>query len=229
MTPLPASPCSRGTRGPRYRPAHHHLGRPPARAGNPPARRARHHRRVLGRRPLHRPLAGAVCRPAGPPGDPDPDPAALLYLKHRYQLGYESLCAEVGDSISWRRFCRIPLDQPVPHPTTLVKLVGRAGPATITQLNTALLGRLAERKLLRGRKLRIDTTVVEADIDYPTDADLLARAVRTISRLVGRITARGAATRTPFRDRSRAAGRRLRLLSQTLRRRGGQAPEEVDR
>jgi IS5 family transposase len=64
----------------------------------------------------------------------------LLYLKHRYQLGYESLCAEVGDSIGWRRFCRIGLDQPVPHPTTLVKLVRRAGPATIEQLNTALLG-----------------------------------------------------------------------------------------
>src|SRR6266511_591787 len=46
----------------------------------------------------------------------------LLYLKHRYGLGYESLCREVGDSISWRRFCRIPLDRPVPHPTTLSKL-----------------------------------------------------------------------------------------------------------
>ena len=35
----------------------------------------------------------------------------LLYLKHRYQLGYESLCREVADSISWRRFCRIALDR----------------------------------------------------------------------------------------------------------------------
>jgi hypothetical protein len=51
----------------------------------------------------------------------------LLYLKHRYGLGYESLCREVSDSISWRRFCRIGLDRPVPHPTTLVKLVRRAG------------------------------------------------------------------------------------------------------
>jgi len=64
----------------------------------------------------------------------------LLYLKHRYQLGYRTLCREVADSISWRRFCHIPLDQPVPHPTTLVKLVGRAGPKTIEQLNHALLG-----------------------------------------------------------------------------------------
>jgi transposase, IS5 family len=97
----------------------------------------------------------------------------LLYLKARYGLGYESLCREVADSISWRRFCRIPLDRPVPHPTTLVKLVGRAGPEVIGQLNAALLGKLVEGKLLRARKLRVDTTVVEADIDHPTDADLL--------------------------------------------------------
>jgi transposase, IS5 family len=153
----------------------------------------------------------------------------LLYLKHRYQLGYESLCREVGDSLGWRRFCRIPLDQSVPHPTTLVKLVRRAGPATIGQLNTALLGKLAGDKLLRARKLRIDSTVVEADIDFPTDADLLERAIRTTGGLVRRLKARGAATRTRFRDRGRAAGRRMRQLAQTLRRRTGLAMGEVDR
>jgi len=150
-------------------------------------------------------------------------------LKHRYQLGYESLCKEVGDSISWRRFCRIPLDRPVPHPTTLSKLVGRAGPGVIEQLNAALLGKLAADKLLRARKLRIDTTVVEADIDYPTDADLLQQAVRTLGGLVRRLKARGAARRTAFRDRSRSAGRRLRQLAHSLRRRTGVAMGEVDR
>jgi transposase, IS5 family len=153
----------------------------------------------------------------------------LLYLKHRYGLGYESLCREVADSISWRRFCRIPLDRPVPHPTTLVKLVGRAGPEVIEQLNQTLLAKLASGKLLRGRKLRVDTTVVEADIDHPTDADLLEHAVRKLGGLIRRVKGRGAATRTRFRDRSRSAGRRLKQISRTLRRRTGQAPEEVDR
>jgi transposase, IS5 family len=153
----------------------------------------------------------------------------LLYLKHRYGLGYESLCREVADSISWRRFCRIPLDRPVPHPTTLVKLVRRAGPNTVEQLNSALLGKLREDKLLRGRKLRVDTTVVEADIDHPTDADLLEKAVRKLGGLVRRVKARGAASRTRYRDRSRSAGRRLKQISRTLRRRTGQAPAEIDR
>src|SRR5215216_7786629 len=153
----------------------------------------------------------------------------LLYLKHRYGLGYETLCREVSDSISWRRFCRIGLDRPVPHPTTLVKLVGRAGPEVIEQLNQALLGKLAQGKLLRARKLRVDTTVVEADIDYPTDADLLEQAVRKLGGLVRRIKGRGAASRTRFRDRGRAAGRRMKQLARTLRRRTGVAMAEVDR
>jgi transposase, IS5 family len=153
----------------------------------------------------------------------------LLYLKHRYGLGYESLCREVADSIGWRRFCRIGLDRPVPHPTTLVKLVGRAGPEVIAQLNTALVEKLAADKLLRGRKLRVDTTVVEADIDYPTDADLLEQAVRKVGGLVRRIKAQGAAGRTRFRDRGRAAGRRMKQLAHSLRRRGGEAMAEVDR
>ncbi len=168
-------------------------------------------------------------RRLGRPSVPIDTLLRLLYLKHRYQLGYESLCREVADSISWRRFCRIGLDRPVPHPTTLVKLVRRAGPEVIQELNAALLGKLAAGKLLRGRKLRVDTTVVEADIDYPTDADLLEHAVRKLGGLVRRIKARGVSSRTRFRDRGRAAGRRMKRLARTLRRRTGVAMAEVDR
>jgi IS5 family transposase len=168
-------------------------------------------------------------RRLGRPSVPIDTLLRLLYLKHRYQLGYESLCREVADSISWRRFCRIGLDRPVPHPTTLIKLVRRAGPDVTEQLNQALLDKLAQGKLLRARKLRVDTTVVEADIDYPTDADLLEHAVRKLGGLVRRIKARGAASRTRFRDRGRAAGRRMKQLARTLRRRTGVAMAEVDR
>jgi IS5 family transposase len=53
----------------------------------------------------------------------------MMVLKYRYGLGFESLCREVADSIAWRRFCRIPLDRPVPHPSTLEKITVRAGEA----------------------------------------------------------------------------------------------------
>jgi hypothetical protein len=137
------------------------------------------------------PLAGAVLPRLGRPSVPIDTLLRLLYLKHRYQLGYESLGREVADSISWRRFCPIALDRPVPHPTTLVKLVRRAGPEVVEELNAALRHRLAAGKLLRARKLRVDTTVVEADIDDPTDADLLEQAVRKLGGLVRRVKGRG--------------------------------------
>ena len=73
----------------------------------------------------------------------------LMFLKFRYRLGYETLCREVADSITWRRFCRIPLDGRVPHPTTLMKLTTRCGTAAVDGCNEALLAKAAEAKLLR--------------------------------------------------------------------------------
>jgi transposase, IS5 family len=54
----------------------------------------------------------------------------LMFLKFRYRLGYETLCREVADSISWRRFCRIDIDGRVPHPTALMKITTRCGEGT---------------------------------------------------------------------------------------------------
>ena len=44
----------------------------------------------------------------------------LMYLKHRYAMGYETLCREVSDSFTWRRFCRVGIDGRVPDPSTLI-------------------------------------------------------------------------------------------------------------
>jgi IS5 family transposase len=121
------------------------------------------------------------------------------------------------------------LEGRVPHPTTVIKLVRRAGPEVFEHLNAALVGKLTDDRLLRARTLRIDTTVVEADIDHPTDADLLEHGVRKLGGLVRRIKAAGTARRTAFRGRSRSAGRRLKQNSRTLRRRTGQALGEIDR
>ena len=111
----------------------------------------------------------------------------MMFLKFRYRLGYDSLCREVTDSITWRRFCRIPLDGRVPHPTTLMKLTTRCGTAAVDGCNEALLAKAAEAKLLRTARLRADTTVVPADVAYPTDSGLLAKAVRRIGAAGRRI------------------------------------------
>jgi transposase, IS5 family len=151
----------------------------------------------------------------------------LMFLKFRYRLGYESLCREVADSISWQRFCRIPLGVRVPHPTTLMKITTRCGDAAVAGLNEALLAKAAAAKLLRTDKVRADTTVVGADVAYPTDSGLLAKAVGKIARTVERVKAAGGATRTRSRDRRRAAGRRARSIASRLRLRGAQQRAEA--
>jgi transposase, IS5 family len=165
----------------------------------------------------------------GRPSVPIETVLRMLYLKHRYGLGYETLCKEVADSLTWRRFCRIPLDRPVPHPTTLIKIVRRCGPGTIDALNDALLRKLVATKRLKARKLRVDTTAMDADIDHPTDAGLLRNAVGKATRLVKRIKARGGASRTPFRDRRRSAGRRMVAIVRTFRRQARDRLAEIDR
>ena len=141
----------------------------------------------------------------GRPSTPMETYLRLMFLKFRYRLGYESLCREVADSITWRRFCRIPLDGQVPHPTTLMKLTTRCGSVAVDGLNETLLAKAAEAKLLRTNRIRVDTTVVCANVAYPTDSSLLAKAMRRIGATARRIRAAGGATRTKFRDRSRAA------------------------
>src|ERR1700730_8330416 len=144
----------------------------------------------------------------GRPSTPAECYVRLMFLKFRYRLGYESLCAEVSDSISWRRFCRIPLDAKVPHPTTLMKLTTRCGEGAVAGLNEALPAKAAGQKLLRTARVRTDTTVISADVAYPADSGLLARAVGKMARTVRRVQAAGGATRTRARDRRRGAARR---------------------
>src|SRR3954452_8350871 len=163
----------------------------------------------------------------GRPSTPMETYLRLMFLKFRYRLGYESLCREVTDSISWRRFCRIPLDGQVPHPTTLMKLTIRCGPAAVEGCSQALLARAGEAKLLRTARLRADTTVVPADVAYPTDSGLLAKAVHRIAAAGRRIQAAGGATRTRVRDRSRSAGARAREIGAKLRLRAGQGRDEA--
>ena len=150
-----------------------------------------------------------------------------MFLKFRYRLGYESLCREVSDSITWRRFCRIPLDGAVPHPTTLMKLTTRCGSAAVDGLNEALLAKAAEAKLLRTNRVRADTTVVPANVCYPTDSGLLAKAIRRIGAAGQRIHAAGGAVRTRLRDRSRAAGKRAHGIAAKLRSRAQLGRDQV--
>jgi len=151
----------------------------------------------------------------------------LMVLKQRYGWGYRTLVAEVSDSIHLRRFCRIALSELVPDESTVRKLTRRVGPETVNEIVRALIESAVREKRFRARAVRIDSTVIEADIKYPTDAGLAAQGVKALAREGRRLTARLGKAGVGVRDRSRSMGRRLRAISRTIRRRSGQAKAEV--
>jgi transposase, IS5 family len=151
----------------------------------------------------------------------------MMFLRFRYRLGFETLCAEVADSWAWRRFCRIPLTDAVPHASTLMKITTRCGPGAVEQLNQALWQKALAAKVVRLDKVRADTTVVPANVAYPTDSGLLAKRVAKLTKTVGALHALGLARRTRFRDRRRSVRRRAHQIAAWLRRRSGDAEDEV--
>lgn len=151
----------------------------------------------------------------------------MMFLRFRYRLGFETLCAEVADSLAWRRFCRVGLTDAVPHPTTLMKITTRCGAKAVAQLNEALLAKAHAAKVVKLDKVRADTTVVEANVSYPSDAGLLGKGVAKVSKLVAKLKAAGYGPRTRFRDRRRSVARRSRSIAAWLRRRSDDAKDEV--
>ncbi len=151
----------------------------------------------------------------------------LMFLKYRYRLGYETLCTEVSDSLTWLRFCRIPLGERAPHPSTLMKITTRCGSVTIDALNAHLVAIGVEAGVVDMGWLRADTTVVPADIKYPTDSGLLTKGITRIAGLVGRLQGAGIASRTAFADQTPKARQGAHRIGSKLRRRSDDAKAEV--
>ena len=112
--------------------------------------------------------------------------------------------------------CRIPLDGRVPHPATLMKLTVRCGSVPVDGLNQTPLAGAAGEKLLRTAWRRADTTVVPANVSYPTDSGLLARGIRRIAVTGRRVQAARGATQARVRDGSRPAGKRAHTIAVKL-------------
>ena len=149
----------------------------------------------------------------------------LMFLKYRFGLGYERLCALVADTLSWRRFCRIGLEGSVPDESTIRKITRRCGPELVEVLNEVLLARAAGRGEIDLGKVRADTTVVEADVRYPTDSGLLCHAVCRIAKLLARLAADN--IQVSYVDRSVQARAAQHSIGAWLRRRTDQAKSEV--
>ena len=163
----------------------------------------------------------------GRPSIPMESYLRMMFLRFRYRLGFETLCAEVTDSLAWRRFCRIGISDAVPHPTTLMKITTRCGEKAVDQLNEALLRKAMAAHVVKLDRVRADTTVVPANVSYPTDSGLLSKGVAKLAKTVRALRALGLARRTHFRDRTRSVRRRAHAIGAWLKRRSGDAKEEV--
>jgi transposase, IS5 family len=149
----------------------------------------------------------------------------LMFLKCRFGLGYERLCTNVGDSLSWRRFCRIGLEASVPDESTIRKITRRCGPELIDALNMELLDSAHQRNEVGLDRARVDTTVVEADIKYPTDSGLLTSAICRIGSRLRRLANVG--VKIEFIDHGAAARALQHSIGVWLRRRTDEAKAEV--
>jgi transposase, IS5 family len=107
----------------------------------------------------------------------------LLVVQHLYAWSYAQTEHFVGDSLVLRQFCRLGFE-PMPHHTTLMRWANLLQPETMHRLLDRVTELARSLKVTRGRKLRIDSTVVATAIHYPTDSTLLADGVRVLSRLV---------------------------------------------
>jgi transposase, IS5 family len=147
----------------------------------------------------------------------------LMVIKQRSGWGYETLVREVSDSLHLRRFCRIALTERVPDESTIRKLVRRLGPEVIEEITRAVIAAATtgERRFV-ARAARIDSTVVEADIRYPTDLGLATDATKVLARQAAAAGALGGGDTPRVRDRSRSVAARLRKLNRTLAARTGQ-------
>ena len=127
----------------------------------------------------------------------------MMYLKERYQMSYEVTVNEVSDSLKWRRFCHLPLSGKVPDDKTLIKLTGKYGEKAVKAIHDTIVRQAAEAKIIRGRKMRQDTTVTESNIHHPTDTGLIADGVRLITRTIQKIKT-VVQLKTRFRNRTRS-------------------------
>jgi IS5 family transposase len=154
----------------------------------------------------------------------------ILVVKRLYQWSYSETEHFVGDSLVLRQFCRIYFHA-VPDDTTMIRWAKLIGPDTLQQLNDRVVELAKQLKVTRGRKLRVDSTVVETNIHYPTDSALVGDGVRVISRLLHKAkTVLGSGTelgKSVFRSRTRSVRRIAQQLHRVARRKGEEAAEDL--
>jgi len=140
----------------------------------------------------------------------------LLLLKHIRNWSYDVLEREVRANLVYRAFTRIG-DEKVPDAKTLARLGQLIEPKVIEQLHRRVVELAQEQGVTQGRKLRVDTTVVESNIHYPTDSSLLGDGTRVLTRTMKKIESKSGGLKRKVRDRMRNIRKRVLAIALSTR------------
>jgi IS5 family transposase len=165
-------------------------------------------------------------RTRGRKGTPAEVVLRLLLLKHIRNWSYAILEREVRANLVYRQFSRVGA-QKVPDAKTLGKLGLALGPEIIDKMHQRVVAIAREKKIVAGRRLRVDTTVVETNIHYPTDSSLLGDAVRVLTRAMKRIAHLAGAAGEKLRDRTRSVRYRVIEIARASRSRSAQGQQKL--
>jgi IS5 family transposase len=155
-------------------------------------------------------------RRRGRPGTPAEIVLRMLVLKHLFDWSYDELEREVRANLVYRAFTRIDAEE-VPDAKTILKIARVLGPDAIQQLHQRVVDVATRAGVTHGRRFRIDTTVVETNVHYPTDSSLLQDGVRVLTRTLRRASAALGDRRGRIRDRRRSVGRRVLIIGRQAR------------
>jgi IS5 family transposase len=140
----------------------------------------------------------------------------LLILKHLFDWSYDDLEREVRANLVYRAFTRIDAGE-VPDAKTILKIARALGPAVIEQLHRQVVEVAKRAGVTHGRRFRVDTTVVETNVHYPTDSTLLQDGVRVLTRTMQRAGAAMGDPRGRVRNRLRSVIRRVLTIAYEAR------------
>ncbi|MGH9675228.1 MAG: transposase, partial [Bryobacteraceae bacterium] len=122
----------------------------------------------------------------------------MMLLKHIRNWSFADLEREVRPNLVYREFTRVGSGK-VPDAKTLGRQAQALGPEVVGQIHQRIVELAVENKVVQGRKMRVDTTVVETNIHYPTDSSLLGDGDRVLTRLMKKVTAIAGAVGTKLR------------------------------
>ena len=143
----------------------------------------------------------------------------LLLLKHVRNWSFDTLEREVRANLVYRDFTRIGMGK-VPDAKTLARIAQALGGEVIAELHRRLVEIAQEEGVIQGRKLRVDTTVVETNIHYPTDSSLLGDGARVLTRTMKKIETRAGQMKRKVRNRMRSISKRVVAIAAASRHKG---------